>query len=58
MPDQLDIAQLQEIGWEVSLTAVSHALDTHPMLVSCQLCLTHRVVNAPEKLHILRDASN
>ena len=28
------------------------------MLVSCQLCLMRRVVNAPEKLQILSDASN
>ena len=56
VPDEIE--QLQTIGWEVLVVAVSQCLGTHPMMVSCQLCLTHRVLNEPKMLQIFSDACN
>ena len=56
VPDETE--QLQKIGWEVPVVAVSQCLGTHPMMVSCQLCLTRRVLNEPKMLQIFSDACN
>ena len=56
VPDQTD--QLQDIGWEVPVQAVAEYLDSHPLLVSCQLCLMRRVVKVDAKLEIFRGVGN
>ena len=56
VPDETD--QLQDIGLDVSVLPVAQCLGAHPLLVSCHLCLTHRVAKVPDKLAILSDAGN
>ena len=56
VPDET--GQLEEIGFDTYVTPVAQCLGVHPLLVSCHLCLTRRVVTVAEKFAILSDDGN